>query len=126
MTPKPQNLFFIDSLGAALSATLYILVLARFENIFGMPQNTLYFLSLLATIYAAYSCLCYLINLENWKSYLKIIALANLVHCCLIIGLLFYFYQQLTFLGLLYFIGEIIIVSSLAIIELKTATTLPN
>ncbi len=117
---NPKRLFLIDSLGALLSAILYSAVLARFESIFGMPQNVLYGLSFLAGAYAIYSCICYFSNLEKWRPYLKIIAIANLLHCCLTIGLVFSCYQKLTILGLCYFAGELIIVMSLAVVELKT------
>ena len=45
---NPKKLFLIDSLGALISAVMLGLVLTRFEHIFGMPQNVLYFLSFIA------------------------------------------------------------------------------
>lgn len=52
---------------------------------------------------------------------MKIIAMANLMYCCLTMGLVIYLHQQLTIIGLIYFILEIIIISILVVIELKAA-----
>lgn len=119
---NPRKLFLIDCLGALLSAILYGAVLAQLEDVFGMPPKVVYPLSILAGIYAIFSGSCYLLNLKNWKPFLRIIALANLLHCCLTIGLVVAYCQEITSLGLLYFAGELVIVVSLAIVELKTAS----
>lgn len=118
----PQKLFLVDSLGALLSAILLGLILARFEKIFGMPQNVLYILAVIPCIFTVYSFLCFLSKTAHWRPLMKIIAIANLLYCCLTAGLMVYFYQKLTVLGLIYFILEIIIVISLAFIEWKTAS----
>lgn len=120
---NPRKLFLIDCLGALLSAVLYGAVLAQFEDTFGMPPKVLYTLSILAGVYAIFSGSCYLANLKKWEPFLRIIALANLLHCCLTIGLVVAYYQEITSLGLLYFAGELVIVTSLAIVELKTASS---
>lgn len=116
-----KNLFLVDSLGALCTALLLSLLLAQMHSTFGMPPNVLYVLSFLAGIFALYSFICYRTTPGNWKFYLKIIAIANLLYCCLTIGLMYYFYEQLTAFGLGYFILEIGIVVILAGIELKTA-----
>jgi len=112
----------MDSLGALLTAIVLGLIFTRFENAVGMPQKVLYPLSFIACIFSIYSLFCYLIKIENWRPFLKIIAIANLLYCCLTIGFIFYLYQKLTVLGFIYFVLEIIIVTILAIIELKTAS----
>lgn len=119
---NPKKLFLIDSLGALLSAGMLGIVLTRFESTVGMPKQVLYFLAILACIFAVYSFLCFLWVKSNWQIYLKIIALVNLAYCCLTIGLIIYEYQELTNLGLCYFVLEIIVVTVLAMIELKTAS----
>jgi len=119
---KPKKLFLVDSLGGLVSALMLGLFLASFESIFGMPQKTLYFLSFIACIFAIYSFFCFLKLTEHWRLFMKIIALANLLYCCLTIGLIAYLYQKLTILGLIYFILEITIIITLAILELKTAS----
>jgi hypothetical protein len=114
---QPQKLFLVDSLGALLSAILLGLVLIRFENTFGMPQNVLYALAVIPCIFSIYSFLCFLRKTAHWRTCMKIIATANLLYCCLTVGLMVCFYERLTVLGLIYFVLEIIIVISLAVIE---------
>lgn len=121
-TINPRKLFLIDSLGALLSAVMLGFVLVRFESFIGMPQKELYALSFIACIFFIYSLTCFLSKSGNWKPYMKLIAIANLIYCCLTIGLIFYLYQQLTALGLAYFVGELIIITILALFELKTTS----
>lgn len=118
---SPKQLFLVDSLGALLSALMLGVVLVRFESTFGMPQKTLYLLSSIACIFFIYSSLCFLYTAENWRRYMKIIAITNLMYCCLTMGLVIYLYQKLTVTGVIYFILEIIVILILVTIELKIA-----
>lgn len=122
MTLAPKRLFLVDGLGGMLSAFLLGVVLARFETVFGMPQKVLYFLSCFACMYATYSLLSYRRAKENWRPWMQAIAVANLLYCCLTIGLVIYHHQALTKLGLLYFLLEVVIITGLAIMELKTVS----
>ncbi len=119
---QPKKLFLIDSVGALLSAFLLGIVLVSLERTFGMPSNVLYFLSILACMLGSYSLMCYALLKEHWKPYLQIIAFANLLYCCLTIGLVLYWNKALTNLGLLYFLSEVGVVITLAMVELKTAS----
>ena len=119
---NPKKLFLIDSLGALLSAFMLGIILVRFEDTFGMPQKVLYFLAFIACIFSVYSFLGFLGITKNWRPYMKIIAMANLVYCCFTMALVIFLFQKLTILGLTYFILEIIVVIMLVIIELKTAS----
>lgn len=124
--PNPRTLFLIDSLGALFSAIAYGFVLTEFETIFGIPRAILITLSCLAFTYFIYSGICYLVNPKIWQSYLSILAIANLMHCCLTSYFVFSFFQEMEKLGLLYFIGEILIIIILAFIELRTAFSRKN
>src|SRR5688572_684170 len=117
-----KKLLLIDCLGALLSAFLLGIVLVKFESGFGMPQNILYFLSTMACLFAMYSGISYFFLRKNHVAYLKFIAFANLMYCCLTLGLTVYFYKQLTALGLIYFTGEILVIVALAMIELRVAS----
>ena len=119
-----KKLFLIDGLGAIISAFMLGIVLVNFENVFGMPKNILYLLSIIPCFFAVYSFYCYFKSLNNWRFYLKTIAIANLLYCLLTISLVIHLYEKPTFLGLIYFILELIVIGVLIIIELKTATTL--
>jgi hypothetical protein len=118
---NPKKLFLVDSMGALISTIMLGFVLTRFENIIGMPPKVLYLLSGIACILCIYSLICFKRDVKNWRFYLTIIGIANLVYCCLSLGFMLFYYHKLTFLGLTYFILEKIIVIILAFIELKTA-----
>ena len=117
---NPKRLFLIDCLGALLTALFLITILARFESIFGMPVSVLYFLSLIAGIFAIYSFCCFYFFPDNWWVFLKIILIANLLYCCLTAGFIISFYNRLTILGWIYFVMEIMIIICLSVIEFRT------
>lgn len=114
-------LFLIDGFGALLSAFLLGVILVRFESTFGMPRQTLYFLAFIPCLFVVYDFIICKIIGENWRPFLKAIAVANLVYCCMSMGLLVHHYSKLTYLGLAYFLIEIIVVLMVAMIELKVA-----
>lgn len=122
MISQHKNLFLIDSSGALFSAFLLGVVLVSFESTFGMPRKILYFLAIIASILSIYSSLSYLLIKENRKPYLKVIAFANLLYCCVTIGLILYLFKELTVVGLMYFLTEVGVIIMLAIVELKAAS----
>lgn len=121
---EPKKLFLVDGYGAVLSAFLYMAILANFESVFGMPQEELHFLGFLAGVYAVYSFSCYLMKVNNWQFFMKIISIANISHCFITVGLVIYYSQIITAWGILYFVGEIFIVLPLALLEWNTASNL--
>jgi hypothetical protein len=116
-----RKMLFVDGIGALVSATLLGFVLVRFNDNIGMPVKVLHQLAAVAGIFAVYSFTTYMFVKENCKPYLKVIAIANLLYCCLTVGLMVYFKAELTTLGLIYFIGEVLVILALVIVELKTA-----
>jgi hypothetical protein len=114
---SPKKLFLIDGLGACLTAFLLGGVLSRFEATFGMPRNILYFLSILACVFAAYSLACHFFVGKNWPPFLRAIAWANLLYCCLTFGLVVALYKSLSVLGIAYFLGELFVMGILIFIE---------
>lgn len=111
-----NQLFLIDGIGALVSAVFLGVVLVRLEPIVGMPLYALYLLAFLALIFAAYSLSCYAFNQSNQK-YLRFIALVNGSYCLLTLGLVIFYFKSLTYLGILYFGVEIIIILSLVRLE---------
>ena len=116
---KPKNIFLVDSLGAFLTALLLFSILRTFNNHFGMPKITLTYLSIIALIFSFYSITCFFLLNDNWKSFLKIISIANLLYCALTFALLIYYHQSITLLGVVYFSGEILVICGLIFLELK-------
>ncbi len=119
---KPKRLFLIDGLGAFLTAFFLFAILRTFNEYFGMPQTTLVFLSIIALAFSFYSFCCFFLVNNNWHPFLRAITIANLLYCCLTLGLVIYNYPRLTFLGVTYFLLEIIIVCGLVFLEINVLT----
>lgn len=120
---NPYKLFLIDGLGAFLTAFMLGVVLYKYNYIVGIPKNILQLLAIIPISYAIYSISCSFLKIENWRPYLKRIAVANILYCLITFSLIIFLFQKLTLLGILYFIGEIIIIMSLVYIEFKKAST---
>ena len=116
-----KKLLLIDFAGALSSTFLLGVVLVQFQSIFGMPSDALYFLSIVACCFAIYSLSSYFITRENRKVFLRVIAYANTIYCCVTLGLIIYFKDSLTLFGFMYFITEMVIITVLAIIEFKVS-----
>jgi hypothetical protein len=119
VSPKPKTLFLIDGLGGLVTALLLYGVLRPFHEYVGMPPKVLIYLTLIAALFFIYSTLCHLFVKENWKPFLKIISYANLLYCCLTLLLMIYYFQELTTLGVGYFLAEILVILVLVYFERK-------
>ena len=117
----PKKLFMVDGIGAVLSAFLLGIVLVELESIFGIPLPTLYFLAVLPILLAVYDFFCYRIKSENISPFLKAIAIMNIAYSIISIGLAIYHFQKITYFGWSYLVIEVLIVITLATIELKVA-----
>lgn len=115
----PRIMFLIDGCGAVLTAFLSGVVLVRFEEFFGMPKNVLFILTAIACFFAVYSFTCAALNVVRWQPFMRIIALANTLFCCLTVGLVVYFYAQLTAFGIAYFVQEWFVVGVVVWAELR-------
>lgn len=118
---SPKKLFLLDGFGALLSAFLLGVVLVNFENVFGIPKQTLYFLAFLPCLFAVYDFACYFLIKNNFGPYLKIIACINVGYCIISLGLAFYHMASIEILGWIYIIIEIAIVVFLAMVEWSVA-----
>ena len=117
---KPRNIFLLDGFGALLTAVLLFFVLRNFNAFFGLSKTILEYLSLLALTFSIYSILCYFLINTNWKSFLKTICIANILYCILTFGIVVYNSKSISIFGMAYFLGEIIIISGLIFLEIKT------
>lgn len=117
---NPKRMFFIDAIGALLTALLLSGILAQFEGVFGMPKYVLYLLSGNAICLFLYSICCHLIITKNWKPWLSTIIILNAIYIMLSIGFVIIYFENLTALGFLYFILEVIIIAMIIILEYRT------
>ena len=119
---NPKRLFLIDGFGAFLTAFFLFAILRTFNEYFGMPKTTLDFLSIIALAFSVYSFCCFFLVNNNWHPFLRAISIANLLYCCLTLGLVIYNYPRLTILGVIYFLIEIVIVCGLVFFEINVLT----
>lgn len=119
---NPRKVFLVDCVGATLTVFFLLVILAKHEGIFGMPKQIVYYLASIASLFAFYSLLCYVANFKNWPRYLRIIMTANLVYCCLTITAVIYYFNKLTFLGILYFLMEVLLIIAVVVMEKMTTT----
>lgn len=118
---NPQKLFLIDGLGAILSAFLLGVVLTRFEQVFGIPSKTLYFLAIIPIFFAIYDLYSYQKKHQKVGLLLKGIAILNLIYCLISVALIGLHLNTITIFGCIYFLIEIVIVLILMSIEFKVA-----
>ena len=126
LTANPRRIFLIDGAGAVLTAFLLCVVLASFQSFFGMPVRVLYVLGAVAAVFAVYSFSCYCWLKRSHRSFLAAIIIANLLYAVLSLGLVIYYFQQLSSWGLLYFTGEIIVILVLVSIEYRCLNRFEN
>ena len=122
LTFNPKKLFLIDGFGAFLTAFFLVAILRTFNEYFGMPKTTLDFLSIIALAFSVYSFCCFFLVKNNWHPFLRAISIANLLYCCLTLGLVIHNYPRLTILGVTYFLIEIVIVCGLVFFEINVLT----
>lgn len=120
LTGKPRIMLLIDAIGALTTSLMLGIVLAKNVDLFGMPTDVLQPLSAVAACFAVYSFCGYLFA-KKYKLYIRIIALANLSYCIASAALTIINRHTLTSLGIMHFIGEIIIILSIFYIEWRVA-----
>ena len=116
----PRNVFLLDGIGALVSSLLLVVFLAPFESFFGMPSDYVYQLAIPAFVFAVYSIACYVFNPNNWQPFMKLIALANFIYCCVTFYLILKLFYRLTQFGVLYFILEIAVIFMVIALEINT------
>lgn len=114
-----NNVFLIDAIGALLSTLMLGVVLVHFESYIGMPESALCPLAFVAALFTIYSGICHFIVNSKWKPCLRIIAMANALYCFASIIVVTYHYEQLTTLGMIYFLGEFAVISIIVTAEYK-------
>lgn len=113
----PKLVFLLDAIGAVFTAFFIGIVLVNLQTYIAMPKQILYTLAVMALVFCTYSGCCFLFLKGNIKPFLKVLIIANLLYCCITIGLLLFFSKQLTDWAYLYFIAEILIIIAVVLIE---------
>lgn len=115
---QPKQIFLLDGIGAFLS-TLFLLFIAKFHEVFGMPCPAVCLLCMIALILCIYSLCCYYFVGIKWRLCLLVIIAANVLYSLFTGFLVVYHFRGLTALGLAYFVAELIVLSFVIALELK-------
>ncbi|MDB2657016.1 hypothetical protein N9Y60_03055 [Crocinitomicaceae bacterium] len=120
-----QNIFLIDGVGAMVTAALLFFLLGSFPSFFGVPNYLLVVLSGIAFTFAVYSLTCHLLlrseRLKRNREALRIIALMNIGYCILTIVSMIELRSTISVWGMLYFIGEIMLILVIAFTDIRLA-----
>jgi ABC-type long-subunit fatty acid transport system fused permease/ATPase subunit len=121
---KPSLLFLTDAIGAFTTSFLLFVVLRNLDTYFSMPDAILKVLAAVAAVFFIYSISCFFLLKEKWAFFIKIIMVLNMLYCLTTLGILMLNYSALTLFDLLHFLGEIMIISTLVVIEFRTSLAL--
>lgn len=124
LSSNPKKIFLIDGLGACLTTVFFIAILIPFQKVFGMPLGVLEICSWIAALFAVYSLFCFLFVRKNQLFLVKVIALLNSLYCFLTIFFVVYYFDQLSILGVSYFLLEISVIGALIWLESKVILNL--
>ena len=121
---KPSLLFLTDAIGAFTTSFLLFVVLRNLDTYFSMPDATLKILAAVAAVFFIYSISCFFFLKEKWAFFIRIIMILNMLYCLSTLGLLLLNYSSLTVFDLIHFLGEVMIISALVMIEFRTSQAL--
>ena len=121
MSFTKHTLFLMDGIGALVSALMlgFVLPHPMYFDLIGMPVAILHGLAAMAVIFAGYSLTCRW-RIASYKPiWLKTIITLNSLYALLTIALMFVYSNQITTLGSMYFIAELIVLVTLIMIEIR-------
>lgn len=121
-----KKLFLLDGCGALLTAVLLSQVVANYEHLFGVSRHIVLVLAVVAGCIAIYSFSCRWLLTKNWKPYLTGVALVNSLYSLFTFGLIVNLYPTMTWLGIIYFVGEVLVILSLVMMEFQLIRTKPK
>jgi hypothetical protein len=112
-------IFLLDGTGALLSAGL-LLMLYTLEV--GLPDRVMVFLAGVALVFALYAFGCHFLRPVRWPSFLRLVAVANLLYAISTVGFVLLFYEQTPIPGRIFFFAEAGVLLALASFELRIAS----
>ncbi len=121
MRISARNLFLIDGIGASCSALFLGVIFTQFNELVGIPISSLYLLAGIPCFFILLDVYFYKnIQIKTTKA-LKTIAFLNFLYCLISLIIVFTHRDRLTCLGWAYILLEILVISVLTFIELRTA-----
>lgn len=115
---QSKKVFLLDAIGAFFSAFLLFFIHEILnKDFYNLPNQIITFLYATAGIYMVYSFTCYMLVANKWKKFLSILIGLNLLYILMVVLVLLLFKEQITPLGLSYFLIEIGVISLIIRIE---------
>lgn len=114
-----KTLFLIDGVGGSVTALMIGFILPRLPDHFFLPAQILKVLAFFGFVCGSYSLLCSFLVKKDFRPWLKIIIFANLFYCAVTAAVIVMFFDQLSVVGVAYFVIEIAIILALAAVEQK-------
>jgi hypothetical protein len=108
----------MDASGALLSSFIFSFILIPFQEYLGMPTKSIFILSLIAFGLFFYSYSCYKLVSTGFKWYIKLLIRLNSLYVLFSVASVIYYFNQLTILGISYFLIEITFISALLYLEI--------
>lgn len=128
MDKLKQNIFLLDGIGAVVSASLLYFVVVNNADFFGLEPKIGTYLAIVPVFFCIYSLSCHFILRPKklFSKLLFIIAIGNAMYCLYTLYLIFLKNPSkeelfLTVYGKIYFIGELLIIIPLVILEIRIA-----
>jgi hypothetical protein len=112
-----KRILLLDFLGATTTCLLLTAVVGPYQAYFGMPISAINILVKLGMGFALYSFVCSVISKQNSFKLLIPIMIGNMAYVSLTLFYLAAYSAEITELGLLYFLGESLIVCILVYVE---------
>lgn len=117
----PKKIFLFDAIGAFVASLFLCLIYFKFFKNFGLPKQSILYLMIFAICCCLYSTYCYYFIHSNQYKYIKGIITANFIYLIFTIVQIGYFYNYLKISGWIYFCLDIMIISFVIFIEIKTS-----
>lgn len=120
---SPRRLIVADLLGATLSLISLTLIWFVFESLFDLPKTAISILITSATLLLGFDLFSLLSSRDKHNQQLQFIGIANVCYCVLSLCLAIIFYEDITLVGHIYLLLEILLVFLLAMVELKVVSS---
>jgi hypothetical protein len=114
------NVFLLDALGAFASLLLLFFLIVPNENFFGLSHSTAIYLSIPILGLLIFSTSCFFSKPQNWKLLMKFVVFGNLAYCLFTAIIILQNFKELTHLGVLYFLIEVMVIILIVRIEIAT------
>tara|TARA_B100000745_G_scaffold290434_1_gene229365 strand:+ start:216 stop:626 length:411 start_codon:yes stop_codon:yes gene_type:complete len=120
LVQNPKKIFLVDAIGALITAIFMLYILSPLQAHIGMPLQIITGFGIAALGLFAYSIFCHLQIKTLWRPFLFGVIALNSTYVVVSIILVLMYINDLTTLGIIYFIIEILIIIGLITIEYRT------